>query len=246
MKFYYLITLFLFVTVSGYTYPGSDEADNYDNGNAYIHAITLPLAKEQRSVTDEQWAKLADDKAFNYMPQEKPKPRDHDNNEWWYRFITGVFDFFTSVGGKILLWCIVAGIVLFMIFRIIKLNGNILFSKKDKAAVAAVDENSDNYIPDDWEYSIQTAMNAGNLRLAVRHSYRYLLNLLSERNLIKYQSAKTNYQYANELAGTPYFQTFVQMTRQYEYTWYGGFEIKPQQFEDYYQHLKTIKDKLVY
>lgn len=249
MKFYYLIICILFIVMSGHAQPTANGSDNYDEPNSYdyIHAVTLPLEKAARNLSDAQWDRLADDEAFNYMPQEKPKaqPR-HYNDGWWYRFIIGIFEFFASVGGKILLWGLVAVIILFIIFRIIRLNGNVLFSKKDKPVAAATDENADDYIPDDWEHSIQNALNAGNLRLAVRHSYRYLLSLLSERSLIRYQSAKTNYQYANELAGTPYFQPFVQMTRQYEYAWYGGFEVQPQQFEHYYQQLKMIREKLVY
>ncbi len=123
------------------------------------------------------------------------------------KILEAIFDFFSSSAGKALIWIVVSGIVLLLVFRIFKLNGNVLFARKDKKiGNNDGDGSADDYIPDNWEQSIADAAKAGNYRLAVRHSYRYLLNLLHENELIRFQTAKTNYQYSYELSGTRWHQ----------------------------------------
>lgn len=228
-------------------YDDSEENEEYDEEIIY-HPVPLPMKKEERNIDENTWQKLISDKAFDYVPKKKKEVSDRvpTGTSWLDKFFISLFEFFTSVAGKIVIWSVVIALVLFIIFRVVKLNGNVFFNKKDKKNAANSDELSDEYIPDDWEAVIQKAIQSGNLRLAVRHAYRYVLILLSEKELIKYQSAKTNYQYAAELAGSQWYQPFMQMTRQYEYAWYGGFDLKQQQFDHYYNLLRDFKNRLDY
>ncbi len=74
--------------------------------------------------------------------------------------------------------------------------------------------------------------------------HRYFLFLLQEKELIMYQTAKTNYQYAFELAGSNLHKPFIQLTREYEYAWYGGFAIEKAQFDRYYELVSKLKNEL--
>jgi hypothetical protein len=56
---------------------------------------------------------------------------------------------------------------------------------------------------------------------------------LSDGGLLQFSSDKTNYQYVNELGGKPYQNDFAAITLNYEYVWYGKFDIS----EDVYKRL---------
>ena len=72
-----------------------------------------------------------------------------------------------------------------------------------------------------------------NYRLAVRYSYLQTLQTLAGSGLVQFSADKTNYQYVNELSGKPYQNDFAALTLNYEYVWYGNFDIK----EDVYNRL---------
>jgi hypothetical protein len=224
-------------------YTDEEYTDEEQSLSPFPEIITPPKRTE-RKITDDKWLQLTRDEEFQY---EEPKPEvvKNENIGWWTKMFMSIFSFFTSTVGNIIIIAIVAFIVLVIIVRVIQLNGNVFFSKKDKKINSrAVDEMSDEYVPEDWEKVIQDAAKAGNYRLAVRHGYRYLLSLLQEKNMISFQVAKTNYQYVFELAGTQLHKPFMQLTRDYEYAWYGGFQIGEDRFEDYYHKVTTIKKEL--
>jgi hypothetical protein len=224
-------------------YTDEKYTDEEQNQSPFPEIITPPKRTE-RKITDDKWLKLTRDEDFRY---EDPKPEAIKNEDsgWWAKLFMSIFSFFASMAGNIIIIAIVVLIVLVIVIRIVQLNGNVFFSKKDKKLdTAETDELSDEYIPDDWEKVIREAAKAGNYRLAVRHGYRYLLSVLQEKNMITFQVAKTNYQYVFELAGTQLHKPFMQLTRDYEYAWYGGFPIEEDHFEDYYNKVTTIKKEL--
>jgi hypothetical protein len=226
-------------------YSDEDDAayEEEADGNPFPEIVTAPVRIE-RNISKDQWLKLIRDDAFKYEEPEVKKDKAETGPNWWSKMITGIFEFLASGLGNFLILGVVVLIVLVIIIRIVQLNGNVFFSKKDKKLTETTDELSDEYVPDDWEKVIQEAAAAGNYRLAVRHGYRYLLNLLQQKELINYQVAKTNYQYAFELSGTQLHRPFMQLTRDYEYAWYGGFNIQQERFEAYYRKVSDIKKEL--
>lgn len=212
-----------------------------------IFSHTPYLEQTDRYIPDNDWQRLTDDPDFRYTePESEVRKVQPQQESAWLRFFGAIFNFLASGAGKVIIFGLVALLVVYLIVRAVQLQGNIFFSKKDKKLpVEAADELSDDYIPASWEQVIEEAARTGNYRLAVRHSYRYLLHLLRERELIQYQTAKTNYQYAYELAGTSLYQPFMQLTRGYEYAWYGGFAIARERFEAYYEQFNGIKNDLL-
>jgi hypothetical protein len=223
-------------------YTDEEYTDEEQSLSPFPEIITPPKRVE-REIADGKWLKLTSDEDFRY---EDTKPQvKNEGMSWWTKMFLNIFSFFTSTVGNIIIIAIVVLIVLVIVVRIVQLNGNVFFSKKDKKiGEVETDELSDEYVPDDWEKVIQEAAKAGNYRLAVRHGYRYLLSLLQEKNMISFQVAKTNYQYAFELAGTQLHKPFMQLTRDYEYAWYGGFNIQEERFQDYYHKVTSIKKEL--
>lgn len=220
------------------TPPEAYNETNFDKASGTNNIAT------KRDLNDASWKKLINDPAFQYedVKEKEAKPKDYSDN-WWVKMFVNIFEFFRSTIGKGLVIFVVVLIVLLLVARAFQLNGRIFFSKKDKK-LHLNDQHEDDYVPDNWEKEIADAAKAGNYRLALRHCYRYLLTSLQEKELIKYQVAKTNYQYVYELSGTNFHKPFMKLTRDYEYAWYGGFEINEDFYEGYYQMTQDIQKQL--
>lgn len=227
-----------------------EEAEHEEYHSVYREPIPFtdlssqPMSRQYREVKKEEWEKLSSDPVFRYKYKEIKEELPNQQMDWWLNMLTKLFQFFASGFGKMLIWILVALMVLGILFNVLQARGNIFFSKKDKKMPTQHAENADSFLPDNWESAIEEAKQDGNYRLAVRYAYRHLLVLLQEKEMIQYQAAKTNYHYGLELAGTSFHKDFLQITLQYEYIWYGEFEIGQSQFNHYYQVVKQIKSKL--
>jgi len=223
--------------------------ENYGYNETHFYETTTPPAAVKRSISDAEWKKLTKDPAFDYEDKTEKKKQESESTEYkpglWERMFEAIFGFLGSSAGKAIIIVLVVVFVLMLIFRTLQLNGNIFFSKKDKK-FAQEDIDTEDHIPDDWEKEINTAAQTGNYRLALRYSYRYLLLMLQEKEKINFQVAKTNYQYVYELKGTEFYKPVMQLTREYEYAWYGGFNIERPFFENYQQMIAKIKRELNY
>ncbi|MGZ3884508.1 MAG: hypothetical protein ACXVDK_17640 [Bacteroidia bacterium] len=83
-----------------------------------------------------------------------------------------------------------------------------------------------------FDERIRTAVKENNLRLAIRWYYLKELNLLNTKGWIEWQTFKTNIDYTNELQKTAFIKAFKQISRIYDYVWYGKYEISPERFSD--------------
>jgi len=98
----------------------------------------------------------------------------------------------------------------------------------------------------DYGKAIARAVAAGDFRLAIRLHYLSTLKDLSNRGLINYTQERTNSEYLQQMAGTPYYRSFFRITRDFEYSWYGGFRITEEtyarvqnEFADFKQQLRS-------
>ena len=107
-----------------------------------------------------------------------------------------------------------------------------LFRKKDEELSSGDETGS---MPEDifainYQKEIDKAAANGNFRLAVRLLYLRLLKNLSDKNIIHYKQDKTNFDYLLQLHPTPYYKQFFRLTRHYEYSWYGHFDVAEETF----------------
>jgi hypothetical protein len=70
------------------------------------------------------------------------------------------------------------------------------------------------------------------------------LQKLSGSGLLQFSADKTNYQYVNELHGKPYQNDFAAITLNYEYVWYGKFEIGEDVYNRLFSDYKSFHQKL--
>jgi len=162
-------------------------------------------------------------KKFNY--DRKPKPKRNWN-----------FPTFTLPPGltNILMYSILGVIIVVVIYFIFKNSGGFSFTrKKPKIAFeTSVEENEniEDISQNDFAGLIQKAKSEKDFRKAVRFYYLWVLQKMSDKNLIIWNKDKTDYDYFLELGNHPVKEDFSQNTYIYDCTWYGNFELDEKQF----------------
>lgn len=145
---------------------------------------------------------------------------------------------------KIILWVLAFGLIGFIVsklflgenfFRRNRVYENISDNPKD-------DENISD--PSGYDKLIAQAVMMKNYRLAIRFSYLQILQMLSASGLVQFSADKTNYQYVNELRGKPYQNDFAGITLNYEYVWYGKFDISEEVYKRLSAEYKAIHQKI--
>lgn len=131
-----------------------------------------------------------------------------------------------------LLWIIIIGGFAGAIIWYLAESNVGLFRKK-RTATGAGSEGDE--IPEDifainYQKEIEKATTQGNYRLAVRMMYLRLLKELSDKNIIQYKQDRTNLDYLMQLHPTPHYSHFFRLTRHFEYSWYGHFDVEPETY----------------
>ena len=139
-----------------------------------------------------------------------------------------------------LLWFVI--IIGFIIVVIMYLsNSNIsLFRQRNRTIESDGEDqlDTDDIFAINYQREIDKAAVAGNYRLAIRLMFLRLLKNLSQKNIIQYKHDRTNFDYLLQLSSTKYYNDFFTITRHYEYSWYGKFEIS----SDTYSFIKNEFD----
>jgi hypothetical protein len=93
----------------------------------------------------------------------------------------------------------------------------------------------------DFNERINKAFLEHDYRLAIRWLYLKQLFLLNEKNAIAYQPFKTNIDYTNELSKTPYLKAFTNISKIYDYVWYGKYSITEKDYQSFEQQFKIVE-----
>jgi len=136
---------------------------------------------------------------------------------------------------RILLWMLAISFVLFIIYKLFLTEG--VFKAKTKAMENPGDDLTLNTINAETNFDelVRNALLNHNYRQAVRYQYLRTLHLLAGKNLIELAPDKTNYQYVSELKQHTFQNEFASLTLNYEYVWYGEFNIE----NDIYRKIET-------
>jgi len=132
---------------------------------------------------------------------------------------------------KTLIWLIIIGGFAGFIIWYLAGNNVGLFRKRQRL----INNNEEEEISDDifainYQKEIDKAVHQDNYRLAVRLMFLQLLKELSEKNIIQYKQGLTNADYLLQLSPTTYYPGFFRITRNYEYSWYGLFDVSAEAY----------------
>ena len=77
----------------------------------------------------------------------------------------------------------------------------------------------------DYEQQIREAISNKDFRLAVRLWFLRTLKSFSDKELVQWKIDKTNSDYYYELSGSKYQKDFGDVSKSYDYIWYGEFPV---------------------
>ena len=156
--------------------------------------------------------------AAKEVQKKEPENRSSGSN-WLGRFLS-------SGGVKFFFWSLAIFFVLFILYKLFLTEG--AFRRKTLSSAPGTLEVEEEVITSesDLESLIKQALQAGNYRLAVRYKYLQTLYKLAAKKMVELAVDKTNYQYVREISNQNYQNDFAALTLNYEYVWYGEFEIE--------------------
>jgi len=198
-----------------------EEIPNYFDRISSRAPDTIQLRHVPARVVDS----LKSDKAFWYAKtklKKKEEPATNNSTPKWV---------------KIIVWTIVIGAFLAALIWYLASSNILIFAKRQRQinSVAEEEEISENIFSINYQKEIVKAINSENYRFAIRLMFLRLLRNLSNKNIIQYRQERTNFEYLSQLISTGYYNDFFRLTRNYEYAWYGKFEVSPDAF-------RTIKN----
>ena len=179
------------------------------------------------------------DSDFNYEEAKTESGWWTDVTNWFYNILRRFFEWIFGVGNaegylavflKILPYLLLA-LFLYLVIRFF-VKSNIMGIGQNKKNPNVVTLSEDEHIikNEDIQELIKKALADQNYRLAIRYYYLYILQLLSERDLIDWQQQKTNDDYMAELSESSFKNDFGKATLLYDYVWYGEFELDHERY----------------
>jgi len=187
----------------------------------------------------EQLTEFKNDKAFDYLA-------DIENDSWWTRFkrwlslnynqlMEWLFGDYTAnrlvaILLLVLPYLLIAAIIGLIVWLFIRLNpGPSLIGVPETGSVT-FNEEEEIVRSQDISSLIDSAIRAGNYRLAVRYYYLQLLKHLDNKGLIDYEFQKTNAEYLAEIKDDSYKPKVKRLMRLYDFIWYGSFSVSENDF----------------
>ena len=147
---------------------------------------------------------------------------------------------------KAIAWIIIIGLLLTIVILYLRNNqlGFFASSAKKIKSEEITDNISDNIFEIDFDAAIAKAIAQSDFRLATRLFFLRLLKTMTEKNILEYAADKTNFDYLFTLSNTKYYTAFATAARNYEYIWYGNFEVNAQQFATIKQGFENFELQL--
>ena len=208
-----------------YNFINKSEVDFYKD-SILVRSIPGNALKEMKNDPDFWYA----DHSFTKDKKEQSADGSNRDEQQWL---------------QIVLWIIIIAGFAGFIFWFLASSNISLFRKKPVHIFSEDEETETNDIfRINYRKEIEKSVLNGNYRIAVRLMYLQLLKNLSEKNIIRYQQEHTNFEYLLQLNSTAYYHDFFRVTRNYEFSWYGQFEINAAKFEIIKNDFISLEQKM--
>ena len=203
-----------------------------------INCDTIPIASlkhfDQQRIDD-----FKNDSDFEYAKiNDEPNWFDEFNN-WisrlFEKFMNWLFDVDEISGFWLniiqMLPYLILLAVLFLIVRLF-INLNIRKFKAGNINLPTINTDLDEDIIKNQDIMklLNEAIRNKNYRMAIRYYYLYVLKKLSNNAFIEWESQKTNADYIHEISENKLKTEFSEITRVYNFIWYGSFDVNENLF----------------
>lgn len=226
-------TLFCFLCIS----IGLSVVAQEDDTSNYYDTERI----EKQRISEEDLKAFSEDEDFNYS-----ESLEQDENiidtffKWLQNILIKIWEAIFGVGsatGIILtifriLPYLLLGFLLFLLIKFfLRLNSNTIKTGIGPKGSITISEEENIIKHEDISELIRVAIEQNNYRLAIRYYYLLCLKALTENDSIEWQPDKTNSDYLNEIKTSVLKNNFKQITKIYDYVWYGEFNIDFPKFE---------------
>jgi len=209
-----------------------------------VHADSSVL--QLRSFDSAKMAAYRRDIDFQYDRDRSP------SKSLWQRFVEWfwetVEELLNTKGGqatyKILLIVLSVAILTYVILRLSGMTRMGMFTRADGDLGLDYTVGQEDIHSLNFDEAIANAESSRNFRLGIRLLYLQTLKKLSERQLIQWRLNKTNTVYAQELAESGHAKPFRELTRDFEYAWYGERHVAEQDFNNLKEQFKQFNRQL--
>ncbi|NLR60839.1 DUF4129 domain-containing protein [Chitinophaga polysaccharea] len=202
------------------------------------NADELPVYQRRR-VAASSVNELKADEWLQYHDSQAAPPKEAP---WFIRILEALFHVI-SAGRYIIMGLLLLGLA-YVIFRFMQSNGLSIFRKP--APKGGLPDVADESLQDAAEYEgkIKAAIAVGDTRQAIRWWYLYTLFQLSEKQLLVLLRDKTNNDYLREMRNSTHYKKFAALTLDYEYVWYGGFNVSEANFRSMNQEFRDFNNAI--
>ncbi len=213
----------------------------------------LDATKEIKKFNSDKIQELSNNDDFNYTEYEEPDNIWTKFKKWlgqlWSRFTQWLFGVgevtgFWAILLRLLPYLIIVGVLFLLGWLFMRVNPRDMLFEKQEAPQIILTEDEDIIQNKDIQQLIALALKEDNYRLAIRYYYLSVLKKLSDTELINWESQKTNTDYLKELKDDSLKSKFQNITRLYDFIWYGSFEVDEKSFHQVQQKFKSITNSI--
>lgn len=209
---------------------------------------------EKQVITEDHLKPYKADKDFNYLEVASEESFLDKAYRWLRNMLRKFWEaIFGSGTATSFLWFVfrvlpylLLGFLVFLLIRFfLKVNANNLIMKAKEEGSVFFTEEEQIIKNEDIPALIKEAIYQKNYRLAIRYYYLLSLKHLTESDRIAWQPQKTNEDYINEIETNNLKVDFTNITRIYDYVWYGEFKVDASKFEALKSPFEDLNKTLV-
>lgn len=220
--------------------PGNEEEYGDHTYQSILYPDTATVSQPV-SIDRKSWNSLTDDRAFHYIQEQThTNMPDPVEKSWLVRMLESVMNFLSHQGSWII-WVLVGGIVLFVLYKI--LHYLQLDSKHITRAATAADLAAECPAAD-LENLISQSLSAHRIADAISYMYQHIILLMQQRSVINIRQETTNSEILRMTRSLSYYSELKTLISRFEYVWFGEYPVSEAQFEQYHRTYQSLRQHL--
>ncbi|MBE9488665.1 MAG: DUF4129 domain-containing protein [Bacteroidetes bacterium] len=209
---------------------------------------------EVQEIDESHLETYKNDKAFNYVEEKQGESIIYRFKQWLGNIIRKFFEAIFGVGSatgilyfifNILPYLLLGFLVFLLIKFFLKVNSQNIILGQQNASTIKFTEDEQIIKNENIQTLINEAIKQKNFRLAIRYSYLKSLKKLTESDIISWDHQKTNEDYIKEIQKESIKHHFKDITKIYDYVWYGEFNIDELKFESLKIAFNNLNNSLI-
>ena len=229
------IACFFLLCMKAGAWQKKQEVLQYDSSSVQLRSLPDSTIKAYRS-----------NEEFNYSIQ-----RSEGESIWdrfWYWVFRKIADIqsnkFWAKFFEVFLWIFCISAFVYAALKLSGMNSSALLPGNQKNDQLDYLLEDDDIYAINFSEAIQTAIDDRNFRVATRLLYLQSLRKLADAELITWKINKTNDVYLHELASGTLQESFLFLTKAYEYAWYGAMPVDEARFKDIHQQFLIFNNNI--